>query len=76
MVESGARATRDGGDKIDPSRAAAAMTRWRRAVSDAMGQDPGAPLDQPDRRLLMLRVFGATRRLGELCMSRTQRRRR
>ncbi len=68
MTQSGARAARDVGDKIDPARAAAAMTRWRRAVSDAMGQDPGAPLDQPDRRLLMLRVFGATRRLGELCM--------
>lgn len=69
MAQSGARVARDVGDKIDPSRAAAAMTRWRRAVSDAMGQDPGAPLDQPDRRLLMLRVFGATRRLSELCVT-------
>ncbi|VAV96787.1 hypothetical protein MNBD_ALPHA05-1980, partial [hydrothermal vent metagenome] len=65
MAVSGARATREQGDKIEPSRAGAALTRWRRAVAEAMGQDPGASLDQPDRRLLMLRVFGATRRLGE-----------
>ncbi|MHA7871799.1 MAG: hypothetical protein ACX939_05555, partial [Hyphococcus sp.] len=57
------------GDKIDPSRAEAAMTRWRRAVAEAMGQDPGAALDQPDRKLVMLRVFGGTRRLSELCMT-------
>ncbi len=69
MAASGARSPRDQGDRIDPSRAAAALARWRRAVAEAMGQDPGAPLDQPDRRLLMLRVFGATRRLGELCMT-------
>ncbi|PQA87322.1 hypothetical protein [Hyphococcus luteus] len=56
-------------DKIDPARAPAALERWRRAVAEAMGGDPGAPLDQPDRRLLMLRVFGATRRLAELCMT-------
>lgn len=57
------------GDKIDLSRAGAAATRWRRAAAEAMGGDPGAPLDRPDRRLLMLRVFGAARRLGELCMT-------
>lgn len=57
------------GDKIDPARAQAALTRWRRAVAEALGQDPGAPLDQPDRRLLMLRIFGSTRRLAELCMA-------
>ena len=57
------------GDAIDPAQAASALARWRRTVADAMGQDPGAPLDQPDRRLLMLRVFGATRRLAELCMA-------
>lgn len=62
-------APRSQSDKIDPSRAAAALTRWRRAVAEALGQDPGAPLDQPDRRLLMLRVFGSTRRLAELCMT-------
>lgn len=69
MAGKGAGSTRNQGEKIDPSRAAAAVKRWRRAVADAMGQDPGAPLDQPDRRLLMLRVFGATRRLAELCMT-------
>lgn len=56
-------------DQIDQTRAPAALERWRKAVAQAMDGDPGAPLDQPDRRLLMLRVFGATRRLGELCMS-------
>ena len=61
--------SRNQSDKIDPSRAHAAAARWRRAVSEACGQDPGAPLDQPDRRLLMLRIFGSTRRLSELCMS-------
>lgn len=69
MAVSAARASRDQSDKIDPSRAGAALTRWRRAVAEAMGQDPGAVLDQPDRRLLMLRVFGTTRRLSELCMT-------
>lgn len=68
MAVTSARSTRDPGDRIDPSRASAALARWRRAVAEAIGEDPGAPLDQPDRRLLMLRVFGATRRLGELCM--------
>ena len=69
MAGPSACAARDGGDKIDPSRAVAALKRWRRAASEALGQDPGAPLDQPDRRLLMLRVFGASRRLSELCMA-------
>jgi len=69
MAVSGASANREQGDKIEPSRARAALTRWRRAVAEAIGQDPGAPLDQPDRRLLMLRVFGTTRRFAELCMT-------
>ncbi len=69
MAVSGARTSRDQSDKIDPSRASAALKRWRRSVADAMGQDPGAVLDQPDRRLLMLRIFGTTRRLAELCMT-------
>ena len=69
MATAASTATRNQGDKIDPKRAQAALTRWRRAVAEAQGQDPGAPLDQPDRRLLMLRVFGSTRRLGELCMA-------
>jgi [glutamine synthetase] adenylyltransferase / [glutamine synthetase]-adenylyl-L-tyrosine phosphorylase len=63
------QAARNIADRIDPARAPAALERWRRAVAEAMGGDPGAPLDQPDRRLLMLRVFGATRRLAELCMT-------
>ncbi|MEX6632080.1 hypothetical protein [Hyphococcus lacteus] len=60
---------RNSGDKIEPSRAASALERWRRAVAEALGGDPGAPLDQPDRRLLMLRIFGTTRRLADLCMT-------
>ncbi|WP_375207747.1 hypothetical protein [Hyphococcus sp.] len=63
------QSARNTADKIDPARAPAALERWRRAVAEAMGGDPGAPLDRPDRRLLMLRVFGATRRLAELCMT-------
>lgn len=61
--------SRNQSDKIDPSRAASALDRWRRKVAECLGQDPGAPLDQPDRRLLMLRIFGSTRRLAELCMA-------
>lgn len=69
MTPHGSQTARSTADRIDPSRAPAALERWRRAVAEAMGGDPGAPLDQPDRRLLMLRVFGATRRLAELCMT-------
>ncbi len=68
MAPTAAHSNRNISDRIDPSRASAALQRWRRAVAEAMGGDPGAPLDQPDRRLLMLRIFGATRRLAELCM--------
>lgn len=69
MATSSAQPPLETGDKIDPSRAKTGMVRWRRALAEALGEDPGAPLDQPDRRLLMLRVFGATRRLAELCMT-------
>ena len=69
MVVTANSASRNQSDKIDPTRAAAGLARWRRSVADALGQDPGAPLDQPDRRLLMLRVFGSTHRLAELCMT-------
>jgi glutamate-ammonia-ligase adenylyltransferase len=55
-------------EKIDPTRAAAGFTRWRRALAESIGQDPGARLDRPDRRLTMLRIFGSTRRLADLCM--------
>lgn len=61
------RGEREGGDRIDPSRAASALTRWRRALAAAEGEDPGARLDRPDRRLTMLRIFGSTRRLADLC---------
>jgi glutamate-ammonia-ligase adenylyltransferase len=55
-------------DRIDPSRAAAAAARWRRALSESLGQDPGAALDEPRRLLAMLKVFGSTRRLADLCL--------
>ncbi len=69
MSVSGESTSRNQGSKVDPARAGAAVKRWRRAVAKAMGEDPGASLDQPDRRLVMLRVFGATRRLADLCMA-------
>lgn len=56
------------GETIDPSRAAAGFARWRRALAEALGEDPGARLDRPDRKLTMLRIFGSTRRLAELCL--------
>ncbi len=55
-------------DKIDPTRAAAGVARWRRALAEALGEDPGARLDRPDRLLTMLRIFGSTRRLADLCL--------
>lgn len=56
------------GDVVDPTRAAAGVARWRRSLAEALGSDPGARLDRPDRRLTMLRIFGSTRRLAELCL--------
>lgn len=55
-------------ETIDPTRAAAAVQRWRRALSESLGQDPGASLDEPRRMLAMLKVFGSTRRLSDLCL--------
>ena len=52
---------------IDPTRAAAGATRWRRALAESLGQDPGASLDEPRRMLAMLKIFGSTRRLADLC---------
>ncbi len=69
MAAPSTQSARSTADKIDPSRAPAALERWRRAVADSLGGDPGSPLDRPDRRLLMLRIFGATRRLSELCIT-------
>lgn len=56
------------GESVDPTRAAGGFARWRRSLADALGSDPGARLDRPDRRLTMLRIFGSTRRLAELCL--------
>lgn len=55
-------------DRIDPRRAAAGYARWRRALAEARGGDPGARLDYPSYRLTLFRVFGSTRRLAELCL--------
>ncbi len=53
---------------IDPTRAASGAQRWRRALSESLGQDPGAALDEPRRMLAMLKIFGSTRRLADLCL--------
>lgn len=55
-------------EKIDPAKAAAGVARWRRALAEVLGEDPGARLDRPDRKLTMLRIFGSTRRLADLCL--------
>jgi glutamate-ammonia-ligase adenylyltransferase len=55
-------------ETIDPTRAAAAAQRWRRLLAESLGQDPGASLDEPRRMLAMLKVFGSTRRLSDLCL--------
>ncbi|MEZ5919867.1 MAG: hypothetical protein R3C60_00805 [Parvularculaceae bacterium] len=55
-----------GAETIDPTRAAAGAQRWRRALSESLGQDPGASLDEPRRMLAMLKVFGSTCRLADL----------
>ncbi|MEM8935984.1 MAG: hypothetical protein AAGC77_06220 [Pseudomonadota bacterium] len=65
----GAVGDTDTQNTIDPARAVAALQRWRARVAEAMGADPGGSLDQPDRKLMMLRAFGSTRRLSELCMT-------
>lgn len=55
-------------ETIDPTRAAAGAQRWRRALAESLGQDPGAALDEPRRMLAMLKIFGSTRRLADLCL--------
>ena len=55
-------------ETIDPTRAAAGAQRWRRALAESLGQDPGASLDEPRRMLAMLKIFGSTRRLADLCL--------
>lgn len=55
-------------ETIDPSRAASGAQRWRRALAESLGQDPGASLDEPRRMLAMLKIFGSTRRLADLCL--------
>lgn len=55
-------------ETIDPTRAAAAAGRWRRALAESLGQDPGATLDEPRRMLAILKIFGSTRRLADLCL--------
>jgi len=54
--------------KIDPTRAAAGVARWRRLLSETLGQDPGPRLDEPRFYLAMLKVFGSTKRLADTCL--------
>lgn len=58
----------DHGGNLDPSRAAAGLARWRRALSEASGGDPGGVLDEPRNKLVLLKIFGSTSRLAELCL--------
>lgn len=75
-MDGGVRAGRDASDssshriveRIDPARAGAGYARWRRALAEALGVDPGARLDYPAYRLTLYKIFGSTRRLAELCM--------
>lgn len=55
-------------DVIDPSRANAGADRWRRALAAHDGAEDAAALDDPRRLLSMLKVFGSTRRLADLCL--------
>ena len=54
---------------VDPSRAATLYQQWRAQLGQSPQGDPGAQLDRPDLRLIMLRVFGETRRLSQACMT-------
>lgn len=52
----------------DPRRAPAQFDRWRTLLGKTPEGDPGSILDQPDNRLVMLKLFGDTKRLADLCM--------
>ncbi|MEL7492075.1 MAG: hypothetical protein AAGJ73_15300 [Pseudomonadota bacterium] len=56
------------GDRLNPGRAAASVARWRRALAEALGGDPGGALDEPRHRLTLLKIFGSTSRLADLFM--------
>ena len=55
------------GGRLDPALAAPQTARWRRALADAAGGDPGGALDTPMRRLTLLKVFGSTTHLASWC---------
>ncbi|MEM9170109.1 MAG: hypothetical protein AAGC56_10685, partial [Pseudomonadota bacterium] len=52
---------------LDPARAEARIAAWRGRLAEERGEDPGAVLDEPRRRLALLKVFGSTRTLAALC---------
>ncbi|MEL6371053.1 MAG: hypothetical protein AAFY84_12385 [Pseudomonadota bacterium] len=56
-------------DPVDPARAGLGVKRWRQALAEHLGEDPGASLDEPKRVLTLLKIFGATRRLADLCLT-------
>ncbi len=51
-----------------PDRAITQYNRWRALLGNSIGGDPGTILDRPDRRLTMLKIFGDTKRLADLCL--------
>ena len=67
LQPSGARAPAPS-DRLNPGRAASSVARWRRTLAEALGGDPGGTLDEPRHRLTLLKVFGSTSRLADLCM--------
>lgn len=56
-------------DRLDPSRAAAGVERWRRQLAQATGEEDAVGLSEPHRLLTMLKVFGSTRRFANLCLA-------
>jgi len=51
----------------DPKQARQALLRWRTALAQTSVKDPGNALDRPDRELTLLKIFGETHRLADLC---------
>ena len=68
----GAKSSSTSSERLNPSRAASGVARWRRALADAAGGDPGGALDEPRNRLTLLKIFGSTCRLADLCLKSPQ----
>ncbi|MEL7488921.1 MAG: hypothetical protein AAGJ87_17120, partial [Pseudomonadota bacterium] len=57
-----------GAPRLQPARALHGLSRWRRALADVSNGDLSAALDEPRRRLTLLKIFGSTIKLADLCM--------